>query len=115
MCTVIFILVIVAIVTVSPIIMDIILCNKFKPGYTFERYKTEFIALDTYDLLDTYEIVAQKEDHICVKKIENGVISDKIIEFNIHRLLAKTDKIIIKDKDGNIKDTLYKIEDIDYE
>ncbi len=83
---------------------DYFLFRKFKVGYSINLYKIEHIALGTYKKLNTYKIIARKDENISVLA-SNG----EIVDLNLYELISTIDKIEIMD-DGYIFDIVYKIE-----
>ena len=83
---------------------DYFLFRKFKVGYSINLYKIEHIALGTYKRLNTYKIIARKDENISVLT-SNGEIAD----LNLYELISTIDKIEIMD-DEYISDIVYKIE-----
>lgn len=87
--------------------------KKFKVGYYFDTYELEFHATDSYKKLETYKIEANKDGYIVVQNRTDGVRGD-ITEFKISDLLYRTDKIIIKNENGEEVETLHKLDPLDY-
>ena len=87
--------------------------KKFNVGYYFDTYELEFHATDSYKKLKTYKIEANKDGYIVVQNRTDGVRGD-ITEFKISDLLYRTDKIIIKNENGEEVETLYKLDPLGY-
>ena len=87
--------------------------KKFKVGYYFDTYELEFHATDSYKKLETYKIEANKDGYIVVQNRTDGVRGN-ITEFKISDLLYRTDKIIIKNENGEEVETLHKLDPLDY-
>lgn len=83
---------------------DYFLFRKFKVGYSINLYNIEHIALGTYKKLNSYKIIARKDENISVLT-SNG----EIVDLNLYELISTIDKIEITD-DGYISDIVYKIE-----
>lgn len=83
---------------------DYFLFRKFKVGYSINLYNIEHIALGTYKKLNSYKILARKDENISVLT-SNG----EIVDLNLYELISRIDKIEITD-DGYISDIVYKIE-----
>lgn len=83
---------------------DYFLFRKFKVGYSINLYNIEHIALGTYKKLNSYKILARKDENISVLT-SNG----EIVDLNLYELISTIDKIEITD-DGYISDIVYKIE-----
>lgn len=84
---------------------DYFLFRKFKVGYSINLYNIEHIALGTYKKLNTYKILARKNENISVLA-NNGVI----VDLDLYVLISSIDKIEIIDEKGCLSNVVYKIE-----
>jgi hypothetical protein len=84
---------------------DYFLFEKFKVGYRIDLYKNENIALGTYKKINSYKILARKNENISVL-----ASNDEIVDFDLYVLISSIDKIEIIDEKGCLSNVVYKIE-----
>lgn len=84
---------------------DYFLFRKFKVGYSINLYKIEHIAIGTYKKINSYKILARKNENISVLA-NNGVI----VDLDLYVLISSIDKIEIIDEKGCLSNVVYKIE-----
>lgn len=84
---------------------DYFLFRKFKVGYRIDLYKNEHISIGTYKKINSYKILARKNENISVLA-NNGVI----VDLDLYVLISSIDKIEIIDEKGLLSNVVYKIE-----
>jgi len=84
---------------------DYFLFRKFKSGYRIDLYEIEHFALGTYKKLNSYKILARKDENISVL-----ASNDEIVDLDLYELISTIDMIEIRDENGYLSDIVYKIE-----
>ena len=98
-----FILGITLIVLLFNALDDYFLFRKFKSGYRIDLYQIEHLALGTYKKLNSYKILARKDENISVL-----ASNDEIIDLDLYELISTIDMIKIMDENGYLSDIVYK-------